>query len=385
LTKPGLYFLKIDLEMPFASDRDVMEVTEKLTVSMFAECGHDISPTPFPELPYLDSMKRYGSDKPDVRFGEIYNLTSLISSEFASSGGSEPPRVEAIKLSPLRNPENPRETDLEELSDQFFASVQASDILPRDGNHILSSIQYSEATGLATDDARIRDRSSDIASEMDLKDGDQILLYANSPEKYEGGWTTMGRLRSVFYETAVQQGLAEPLPGFHFLWVTDFPLFTPVDGSDSLARGEAGLAATHHPFTAPKSAHDFRLLESDPLAVKAAHYDLVVNGVELGGGSRRIHNADVQEYVFRHIFKMSDERIEDFRHLLEALRVGCPPHAGIALGFDRLMAMALGRRSVRDVIAFPKNNRGEDVMVKSPNSVTAEQWSRYHVQAVDSR
>jgi aspartyl-tRNA synthetase len=121
------------------------------------------------------------------------------------------------------------------------------------------------------------------------------------------------------------------------------------------------------------------LLLTSPSDAIAAHYDIVVNGVELGGGSRRIHSAAMQEFIFSDILKMKPERIEDFRHLLDVLRSGCPPHAGIALGWDRLMAVMCGRDSVRDVIAFPKSGRGEDSLVKSPNRMTEEQLSTYHL------
>lgn len=133
--------------------------------------------------------------------------------------------------------------------------------------------------------------------------------------------------------------------------------------------GSAGFSSTHHPFTAPLTPADADLLQTSPLAARADHYDLVVNGVELGGGSRRIHNATLQRYVFEKILGMDSERVKQFKHLLEALRAGCPPHAGFALGFDRLVAVMAGTGSVRDVIAFPKNMKGEDMMVGSPGAV----------------
>ncbi len=142
---------------------------------------------------------------------------------------------------------------------------------------------------------------------------------------------------------------------------------------------EGGFSATHHPFTAPLAPEDFDLLLTDPLRAKADHYDLVVNGVELGGGSRRIHIAKLQEFVMRDILKMSDEGVAQFSHLLDALRAGCPPHAGFALGFDRLVAVLSRTNSIRDVIAFPKTMKGEDPMVKSPGRITPEQLETYHL------
>ena len=178
----------------------------------------------------------------------------------------------------------------------------------------------------------------------------------------------------------MKQGFVEAPTGFEFTWITDFPLFSPSNDTDPGQGGSAGISSTHHPFTAPKTPEDVDLLLTEPLQVKADHYDLVVNGVELGGGSRRIHNAQMQEFVMREVLKMSEERMKDFQHLLEVLRAGCPPHAGIALGFDRLIAVMLGRESVRDVIAFPKSGKGEDMLVKSPTKMTQEQMRTYHLQ-----
>ncbi|KAI7702800.1 hypothetical protein KC322_g7305, partial [Hortaea werneckii] len=197
------------------------------------------------------------------------------------------------------------------------------------------------------------------------------------------GSTPLGNLRLALHKAAWKQNLLPKPTGFEFLWITDFPLFSP--SSDSASEpgqgGSAGLSSTHHPFTAPKTPSDVDLLLTDPLAAKADHYDLVLNGVELGGGSRRIHSAAMQEYIMREILQMSPHRIGDFAHLLEVLRAGCPPHAGIALGFDRLVAVMLGRDSVRDVIAFPKSGRkGEDLLVGSPTKMTPEQLRTYHLR-----
>jgi aspartyl-tRNA synthetase len=166
---------------------------------------------------------------------------------------------------------------------------------------------------------------------------------------------------------------------FQFLWVTNFPMFTPDNEADPGQGGHAGFSATHHPFTAPLTDEDVELLATNPLKARADHYDLVVNGVELGGGSRRIHVAKMQEYIMREILKMTDTGLAQFSHLLEALRAGCPPHAGFALGFDRLVAVLTYTDSVRDVIAFPKSMKGEDLTVKSPGRITKEQLETYHL------
>jgi aspartyl-tRNA synthetase len=215
--------------------------------------------------------------------------------------------------------------------------------------------------------------------------GDLLVIQARPNAPLSGGSTVLGNLRLALYKAAIAQGLLDsPDPNdWRFVWITDFPLFTPTTDTDPGQGGAAGFSSTHHPFTAPKTPEDVDLLLTDPSRATAAHYDIVLNGVELGGGSRRIHNAAVQEFVFRDVLKMKPARIEDFRHLLDVLRSGCPPHAGIALGWDRLMAVMCGRESVRDVIAFPKSGSGEDGLVKSPNRVTEEQWATYHLRVRD--
>jgi aspartyl-tRNA synthetase len=222
-----------------------------------------------------------------------------------------------------------------------------------------------------------------VAEKLDLKNGDLVVLQARQDVPFAGGSTAIGRLRLALHKAAVSDGLLRRPSGFEFMWITEFPLFSATTDGESGQGGAAGLCSTHHPFTAPRTVKDVQLLASDPASAKADHYDLVVNGVELGGGSRRIHNAQVQEYVFRDVLRMSDERVEDFRHLLDVLRAGCPPHAGIALGFDRLITVMLELDSVRDVIAFPKSGSGEDMLVKSPNVLTTEQLANYHLQLME--
>lgn len=215
-----------------------------------------------------------------------------------------------------------------------------------------------------------------------VESGDLLILQARPNAPFSGGSTMLGNLRLALHKAAIAHGLAEPpaKDDFRFVWITDFPLFTPSSESEPGQGGTAGFSSTHHPFTAPKTPADVDVLLTSPSSATAAHYDIVVNGVELGGGSRRIHSAPMQEFIFRDILKMKPERIEDFRHLLDVLRSGCPPHAGIALGWDRLMAIMCGKESVRDVIAFPKSGRGEDLLVKSPNQMTRDQLATYHLK-----
>lgn len=223
-----------------------------------------------------------------------------------------------------------------------------------------------------------------VLDNLGLDDGDLLVIQARPNAPFAGGATALGTLRKHIYDEAVAKKLLPFDNAFHFLWVTCFPLFTPLDpSSDPGQGGAAGFAATHHPFTAPLTPADFALLATDPLAAKADHYDLVVNGVELGGGSRRIHVAAVQEHVFRRVLRMSEPGIAHFGHLLEALRAGCPPHAGFAFGWDRVCATLGYTGSVRDVIAFPKSKRGEEPVARVPGKVGGEEWAVYGLREVE--
>lgn len=228
----------------------------------------------------------------------------------------------------------------------------------------------------------------DLVSEgKELKDGDLVTFQARPKPKgqYCAGSTKIGELRSALWKALVEQGLMiKPQLGqpdsLQFVWVTEFPMFKPVEADEPGQGGSAGISAAHHPFTAPLSQDDLELLFTDPLQARSAAYDLVLNGVEIGGGSERNHVAEVQEFIMRDVLKMPEERIQDFCHLFDALRSGCPPHAGFALGFDRMVALMSDTSTVRDVIAFPKTMKGEDLFVQSPSKVTNEQLEPYGLQ-----
>lgn len=221
---------------------------------------------------------------------------------------------------------------------------------------------------------------------MKLLDGDIILVQARKRADFRGeGWTDLGKLRKAIYDETRAQQLIQPDYTWGLCWVTKFPLFTPTD-ADSAAAGEgqggsSGFSSTHHPFTAPYGPEDFDCLETDPLLAKGDHYDLICRGVEIGGGSRRIHDAEMQMYIMRDILGMSDAGVNQFRHLLDALKDGCPPHAGFAMGWDRFAAVICGVDSVTDVLAFPKNSKGYDYMVGSPSKLTDAQARTYHLAA----
>ncbi|KAL2257340.1 hypothetical protein VTK26DRAFT_302 [Humicola hyalothermophila] len=409
-------FTQLDLEQSFATGQDVMRTVEDIVSDLTSwlssnfrtvEKGDDLylapktgsEPTnqadparspqyqkpPFPRISYDEAMTRFGIDKPDMRIPfEIRRVDHVLPKPFVSMiTDLENPVVEAFRFRPSTDDwDSPA---VSKFVDEFMKALPVALSKNPDGAPVALVVDSKKPlSGLAPlgfDGAEaLTSGNTGLEDFADLENGDVVVFQAREDKPFQGGSTALGTLRSLFYQGAVSQGLLPRDLSFQFLWVTHFPMFTPDNETDPGQGGEAGFSATHHPFTAPLTAEDVELLATDPLKAKADHYDLVVNGVELGGGSRRIHVAKMQEYVMREILKMTDKGIAQFAHLLEALRAGCPPHAGFALGFDRLVAVLTYTDSVRDVIAFPKSMKGEDLTVKSPGQITREQLETYHLQ-----
>lgn len=370
-------FSQLDLEMSFADSEDVMTCIESLIKRVWAETlGHDLPSGRFDVISYDTAMSKYGSDKPDTRLGaQIMRIGHMIPVDLvAKIGPLSDPVVEAFKLSI-----DPDAAETRRFVTQFMDSPDAAPFLANpDGQPgIFIFDPRKPLSGLQPFGFEAAEVTEE---ELQLDGGDLVVLQARRNTPFSGGSTALGRLRLALHKAAVAGGFIEKPPGWNFLWVNDFPLFSPNNDEDPGQGGAAGLYSTHHPFTAPVSSEEIDMLATEPLKVRADHYDLVLNGVELGGGSRRIHDARLQEYVLRDVLKMSEERLQDFEHLLAVLRAGCPPHAGIALGFDRLIAVMLGKTSIRDVIAFPKTGSGDDPLVKSPSRMTQEQLKTYHLK-----
>ena len=343
---------------------------------------------PFRWMTYENAMSEYGSDKPDLRIP--YKIRPMIQEILPSDlvGKITPlagPIIDAMVV-PLEGPPD----QVRNLISHFLDSADAAKYLnnPDGGPGIFIYDSSKPLQGLSALGFKAVNKIAETFS--GLEDGHLIVLQARKNAPLSGGSTELGNMRTALHSAAVKAGLLSPLPWKYFepLWVVDFPLFSPVTVDEPGQGGKAGFKSTHHPFTSPRTAADVDLLLTEPTKAIGDHYDLVINGEEIGGGSRRIHHAAMQEFIFRVILKMDEEKIAEFAPLLEALRAACPPHAGIALGFDRLVAMVFshvkGKKfSMRDVIAFPKSGSGEDLMMKTPGRLTEEQLERYHLKMCD--
>ena len=339
---------------------------------------------PFPRMTYRQAMSEYGSDKPDLRIPiqPFSRIDHLLPDDFIGKiSPHTKPIVEAM-IVPTKAPT--------EVIRNFIHGFLDS----RENKHFLDNPSGGPGIGIYDSGKPLQglsalgfDAVSKLDGMFDFKDGHILIIQARENAPLSGGSTPLGELRNAIYKAlAGSYGLEQhDWKDFKPVWITDFPLFSPSNPSEPGQGGNAGLTSTHHPFTSPKSAEDVDLLLTDPSQVIGDHYDLVINGEEIGGGSRRIHQAEMQEFVMRDILKMDDERVAEFSHLLKALRAGCPPHAGIALGFDRLVAMVHAGRTgkkttLRDVIAFPKSGKGDDLMMKSPGPVTEDVLKTYHLK-----
>ncbi len=343
-------FTQIDMEMAFADSDQVMAGVEGLLKKLFTELAGQSFDAPFPRLTWHDSMDRYGSDRPDTRFGmELVDLTDVFAqSEFkvfrsVVEGGGV---VKAIVVRGGADMSRKELDDLGEVAKTHGAGGLAWIKVTNDGWQSPVVKFFSDAEKEA------------LSERCQPADGDLVLFGADS---YRVVCDVLGNLRC---HVAELRGLADP-ERFDFLWVVDFPLV-------EYDEGDKRWQALHHPFTAPRPDHVDKLDES-PGSVLADAYDVVLNGVELGGGSVRIHSPELQQQVLGVLGIDKEEAGEKFGFLLEALSFGAPPHAGLALGLDRLVGMLTGSDSIRDVIAFPKTQRAACPLTDAPSPVDLAQ------------
>ena len=345
-------FTQIDIEASFVRPDDIFTLTEGMLAAIFkATLNIDIN-TPFDRLTYREAVGEYGSDKPDRRFGmELVDLGEIFrSSGFKvfrgalDAGGV----VKAINAKGFAGITIGQADELTEIAKLYGAKGLAF-IKIENGEWKSPIVKFfSDAEKTA------------LQSKLKIEEGDCIFFGA---DKWEIACEVLGRLRLRIAE--IQKLLSAP-EVWDFLWVTDFPLF-------EWSAEENKWNAMHHPFTRPK-AEDIALLKAKKFPeIRAEAYDIVLNGVEIGGGSIRIHEPELQEKMFETLGISPEDRQSQFGHLLRALCLGAPPHGGIALGLDRLVMLICGEQSIRDVMAFPKNNRGMDLMTQSPAEVDPRQ------------
>lgn len=332
---------------------------------------------PFDQLDYDDAMCSFGSDKPDRRLGSIIQQPDNIPADLVRKITTiRKPIIDMMKFRISEDPNISRKFITEFLDSSVGTpfrpnAVGAPGIFIFD---ISKPVQGLSAFGFEAADH--------VKSSLKCENGDLVIITARPRERLSGSSTIMGNMRLAMFDAAVKQGLRSAVDTDDFLYVIHFPMFEAITDAEPGQGGSAGIKARHHPFTAAARGKEvLRKLAEDPLSVRADSWDLVINGVEVGGGSVRIHKAEMQEFVFREALKMSPTDIEAFRPLLNALAANCPPHAGMAIGFDRLLAVLLRKQSIRDVIAFPKYGMGGfDRMMGSPAPITEEQLETYDLQ-----
>ena len=349
-------FTQLDIEMSFVEVEDILPMMEQLMARIFSETIGKSLMMPFPRLTYKDAMDRYGSDKPDTRFGmELIDVGDLVAktgfkvfANVVANGGS-------VKCICAKNCSGMPRREIDDLA-KYVSTYRAKG---------LAWIVMAEE-GIKSPIAKFftEEEMNALLKHVGAETGDIVFFVADT---YPVVSDALGHLR---LELAKRLGLISE-DALNFLWITEFPLL-------EYDEEQKRYIAIHHPFTAPMD-EDLPLLETEPLRVRAKAYDMVLNGVELGGGSIRIHRRKVQEQLFSALGFSEEEAVDKFGYLLEAFEYGTPPHGGVAFGLDRLIMLLTGKDNIRDVIAFPKTQSASDIMAHAPSPVTIRQLKDLHI------
>lgn len=353
-------FTQIDCEMAFVEQEDVLNTFEGMIKHLFKVVkGIDL-----PELPrmsYAEAMQRFGSDKPDIRFGMEFVELNDVAQGKGFKVFDEAELVVGINATGCA-------TYTRKQLDKLTEFVKR----PQVGAKGLVYAKYNEDGSFKSSVDKFFDQEAlkSWAEKFDAKPGDLMLVLSGEADKVRK------QLNELRLEMGERLGLRDP-NNYKALWVVDFPLLEWDEESER-------YHAMHHPFTSPKP-EDASMLETDPGKVRANAYDMVINGVEIGGGSIRIHDRELQKRMFRALGFTEEAAQEQFGFLMNAFEYGAPPHGGIALGFDRLAAMFAGKDSIRDFIAFPKNNAGRDIMIDSPSTISDEQLDELGLKVIEKK
>lgn len=350
-------FTQVDMEMSFVNQDDVIKMTEGLIEKAFEAAGVEVK-APFRRITWQEAMDRFGSDKPDTRFGlELFNVTDIMEQstfEAFKSVIKQGGTVRAIKIPGIAGYSRKEMDDVRNLAISFGAKGLAWITYMEDGTVKSPVLKFLN-----------EDQIKEIQTRAEAKNGDIVFFVADYPQIV---FDVLGRFRLYFGE---KLGMIDKSK-HDLLWVVDFPLF-------EYSFEDGTYKSMHHPFTMPRE-EDIDKLESDKGNVKSIAYDIIYNGNELGGGSIRIHDAQIQQKVF-HALGLSEEDIHNkFEFLVNAFKYGTPPHGGLAIGLDRLVALLLRANSIREVIAFPKNSAAKDLMTDAPSLASEEQLRELHLK-----